>query len=52
MNRTFCKSERKIPLIPTTENINKIIAKHQKNTQQYSILLETGLERYELATIH
>jgi site-specific recombinase XerD len=47
------KWERKIPLIPTTENIHKIIsASSEKNATIYTILEETGLETQELATIN
>jgi len=43
--------ERKIPLIPTTENIHKIIsACSKKYATIYTILEETGLETQELAT--
>jgi integrase/recombinase XerD len=46
------KWERKIPLIPTTENINKIIsASTEKYAIIFTILAETGLETQELATI-
>ena len=46
------KTERKIPLIPTTENINKIIsASPQKYATIFTILAETGLEAQELATM-
>ncbi len=45
------KWERKIPLIPTTENINKIIsATSTKYATIFTILAETGLETQELAT--
>jgi integrase len=46
------KAERKIPLIPTTENIHKIIsASPQKYATIFTILEETGLEAMELATM-
>jgi integrase len=45
------KWERKIPLIPTTENINKIIsASTKKYATIFTILAETGLEAQELVT--
>jgi len=46
------RTERKIPLIPTTENIHKIIsASTTKFATIYTILEETGLEAQELATM-
>ncbi len=43
--------ERKIPLIPTTENINKIIcACTKKYATIFTILAETGIEARELVT--
>jgi integrase len=49
--RPYFKWERKIPLIPTTENINKIIsASTSKYATIFTILAETGLEAHELAT--
>jgi hypothetical protein len=46
------KTERKIPLIPTTENINKkISASPRKYATIFTILAETGLEAQELATM-
>jgi integrase len=45
------KWQRKIPLIPTTENINKIIsASSRKYATIFTILAETGLEAQELVT--
>jgi len=45
------KWERKIPLIPTTANIDKIIsASTPKYATIFMILKETGLEGHELAT--
>jgi integrase len=45
------KYERKIPLIPTTENINKIIsASSKKYATIFRILAETGIEGRELTT--
>ena len=45
------KWERKIPLIPTTENIYKIIsASNKKYATIFTILEETGLEGKELET--
>jgi integrase len=50
--KPYFKWERKIPLIPTTENINKIIsASTSKYATIFTILTETGLEAHELATI-
>jgi len=50
--KPYFKWERKIPLIPTTENINKIIsASSMKYATIFTILAETGLEAHELATI-
>ena len=50
--RPYFKWERKIPLIPTTENINKIIsASTPKYATIFTILTETGLEAHELATM-
>ena len=46
------KSEHKLPLIPTTENINKIIsASTKKYATIFTILAETGLEAHELTTM-
>ncbi len=46
------KWERKIPIIPTTANIDKIIsASTRKYATIFTILKETGLEGHELATI-
>ena len=51
-NRPRYKHERKIPLIPTTENIYKIIsATPTKYATIFTILEETGLEGQELATL-
>jgi hypothetical protein len=45
------KWERKVPLIPTTENIYKIIGETSKKFATiFTILEETGLEGQELAT--
>ena len=45
------KWERKIPLIPTTENVNRIIATCGPDYATiFTILAETGLEAHELAT--
>jgi integrase len=45
------KWERKVPLIPTTENIYKIISETSKKYATiFTILEETGLEGQELAT--
>jgi integrase len=50
--RPYFKWERKIPLIPTTENVNKIIsASTPKYATIFTILAETGLEAHELATM-
>jgi len=50
--KPYFKWERKIPLIPTTENITKIIsASPPKYATIFTILAETGLEAHELATI-
>jgi len=47
------KWERKIPLIPTTEAVNKIIAACGPDYATiFTILAETGLEAHELATMH
>jgi integrase len=49
--KPYYKMERKIPLIPTTENIHKIIsASPEKYATIFTILEETGLEGQELAT--
>jgi integrase len=46
------KVEHKIPLIPTTANVNKIIsASTKKYATIFTILAETGLEAHELATV-
>lgn len=46
------KQERKPPMIPSTENIDKIIsACTTKYATIFTILKETGLEAYELATM-
>jgi len=50
-NKPYYRQERKIPLIPTTANINKIIsASSNKYATIFTILAETGLEGMELAT--
>ena len=47
----YYRWERKIPIIPTTENINKIIsASTPRYATIFTILTETGLEGHELAT--
>jgi len=49
--RPIYKWERKIPIIPTTANIDKIIsASTRKYATIFTILKETGLEGHELAT--
>jgi integrase len=51
-SKPYFKWERKIPLIPTTENINKIIsASTPKYATIFTILAQTGLEAHELATM-
>ena len=46
------KAKQKIPLIPTTENVNKIIsATTKKYATIFTILAETGLEAHELSTV-
>jgi integrase len=51
-NKPYYKWERKIPLIPTAENINKIIsASTTRYAAIFTILAETGLEAHELATM-
>jgi integrase len=48
----YFKWERKIPIIPTTENINKIIsASTTKYATIFTILAETGLEGQELSNV-
>ena len=50
--KPYFKVERKIPMIPTTENIKKIIAAStDKYATIFTILAETGLEAHELATM-
>ena len=50
--KPYYRSERNIPLIPTTANINKIIsASSRKYAVIFTILKETGLEGMELATM-
>jgi integrase len=50
--KPYFRVERKIPMIPTTENINKIIAAAtDKFATIFTILAETGLEAHELATM-
>jgi site-specific recombinase XerD len=50
--KPYFKWERKIPMIPTTENIDKIIsASTKKYATIFTILKETGLEAHELATM-
>ena len=52
-NKPRYKWERKIPLIPTTENIYKIIsATTKKYATIFTILEQTGLEGQELANTH
>ena len=49
---TNFKYQRKIPLIPSSENVNKIIsASSKKYATIFRILDETGLEEQELASI-
>ena len=49
---THFKYQRKIPLIPTSENVNKIIsASTKKYATIFRILDETGLEGEELASM-
>jgi len=51
-NRPRYKWERKIPLIPTTQNVDKIIsASTPKYATIFTILKETGLEGHELVTM-
>jgi integrase len=46
------RTEDKIPLIPTTENVQKIIsASTEKYATIFTILAETGLEAHELETV-
>ena len=48
---THFKYQRKIPLIPSSENVRKIIsASSKKYATIFTILDETGLEEQELAT--
>jgi len=50
--KPYYRSERKIPLIPTTQNIDKIIsASSRKYATIFTILKQTGLEGMELATM-
>ena len=50
-NRPSYKWERKLPIIPSTANIDKIIsASTRKYATIFTILKETGLEGHELAT--
>ena len=50
--KPYYRVERKIPLIPTTANIDKIIsASSRKYATIFTILKETGLEGMELATM-
>ncbi len=50
-NRPRYKHERKIPTIPTRENIMKVISHARKYTTIFKILMETGLMPYELSKI-
>jgi len=46
------KPERKMPKIPTTENINKIISRaSRKYATIFKILMETGAMPYELSQV-
>ena len=46
------KAKEKIPLVPTTDNVNKIIsASTKKYATIFTILAETGLEAHELASV-
>jgi integrase len=50
--KTHFKYQRKIPLIPTTENVNKIIsASSTKYAKIFRILDETGLEEQEIYSV-
>lgn len=51
-NRPRYKYERKIPIIPSTQNVDKIIsASTRKYATIFTILKETGFEGHELATV-
>jgi len=45
------KYERKLPTIPTRENIMKVIAHAKKYATIFKVLMETGLMPYELSKI-
>lgn len=51
-NRPRYKWERKIPIIPSTANVNKIISSAtRKYATIFTILKETGFEGHELASV-
>jgi len=49
--RPYYKSERRIPTIPTRENIMKIISAAKKYALIFKTLMETGLMPYELSQV-
>ena len=49
--RPHYKHERKIPVIPTRENIIKVISASKKYATIFTVLMETGLMPYELSQI-
>jgi integrase/recombinase XerD len=50
-NRPRYKAERRLPVIPTRENIMKIISASRKYSVIFKILMETGVMPYELSKI-
>jgi integrase len=49
--RPYYKSERRIPTIPTRENLMKIISNAKKYAPIFKTLMETGLMPYELSQV-
>ena len=50
-NRPRYKSERKLPTIPTRENIMKVISASKKYAVIFKILMECGMMPYELSKV-
>ena len=49
--RPHYKHERKIPTIPTRENVMKVISASRKYATIFTVLMETGLMPYELSQV-
>jgi integrase/recombinase XerD len=51
-NRPRFKSERKMPTIPTKENIMKVISASKKYAVIFKVLMECGMMPYELSMVN